>query len=69
MRPRCHNDTHLENIFFHERFPGGCAFIDFGNVFFGHGLSDVAFFISTCLEPEVRSLYLCIYFTYVSARG
>ena len=50
----CHNDAHLENIFFHGRFPGGCAFIDFGNIFFGHGLNDVAFFLSTCLEPDAR---------------
>ena len=50
----CHCDTHLENIFFHDRYPGGCAFIDFGNMRFQHALSDVAFFLATCLEPEVR---------------
>lgn len=53
----CHCDTHLENIFFHDRYPGGAAFIDFGNMTFKHGLSDVAFFLATCLEPEVRRKY------------
>lgn len=50
----CHCDSHLENIFFHERYAGGAAFIDFGNMRFQHALSDVAFFLGTCLEPEVR---------------
>ena len=49
-----HGDCHLENVFFHERYQGGCAFIDFGNMRFGHALSDVSFFVATCLEPEVR---------------
>lgn len=50
----CHCDTHLENVFFHERYPGGAAFIDFGNMRFQHALSDVAFFLGTCVEPDVR---------------
>ena len=45
-----HQDTHLENIFFHESYPGGCAFIDFGNVGFGHALSDVTFFLATSVR-------------------
>jgi len=49
-----HGDCHLENVFFHERYPGGCAFIDFGNMHFGHALADVSFLLTTNLEPEVR---------------
>jgi hypothetical protein len=50
----CHCDAHLENIFFHERYEGGAAFIDFGNMMFKHALSDIAFFLGTCVDPEVR---------------
>jgi hypothetical protein len=50
----CHCDTHLENIFFHERYAGGCAFIDFGNMRFQHALSDVSFFIATCVDTDCR---------------
>ncbi|KAL1518485.1 hypothetical protein AB1Y20_002776 [Prymnesium parvum] len=53
----CHQDTHLENIFFHERYPGGCAFIDFGNIGFGHALSDITFFLATSIDVEVRRAY------------
>ena len=49
-----HQDTHLENIFFHDAYEGGCAFIDFGNVGFGHALTDVAFFLATSIETETR---------------
>lgn len=49
-----HGDCHLENIFFHDRYPGGCAFIDFGNMHFGQSLADVSFFLATNLEPDVR---------------
>ena len=29
-----HGDAHIENVFFHERFPGGVCFVDFGNMMF-----------------------------------
>uniref|UniRef100_A0A7S2GXS4 CHK kinase-like domain-containing protein n=1 Tax=Haptolina brevifila TaxID=156173 RepID=A0A7S2GXS4_9EUKA len=37
-----HGDSHLENIFFGEHWPGGCAFIDFGLMSYSQALSDVA---------------------------
>ena len=50
----CHGDVHLDNLFFDEFFPGGLKMIDFGNMFFGQGCNDLAFFLGTNLEPEVR---------------
>ena len=50
----CHGDVHLDNIFFDASFPGGLKMIDFGNMFFGQGCNDLAFFLGTNLEPEVR---------------
>lgn len=50
----CHGDAHLDNIFFHERFPDGCALVDFGNLMFGQALSDVAFFLATNVSVETR---------------
>uniref|UniRef100_A0A7S4HEQ4 CHK kinase-like domain-containing protein n=1 Tax=Prymnesium polylepis TaxID=72548 RepID=A0A7S4HEQ4_9EUKA len=50
----CHGDAHLDNIFFHERFSDGCALVDFGNMMFGQGLSDVAFFLATNVSVETR---------------
>jgi len=50
----CHGDVHLDNIFFHERFPGGCALVDFGNMHLGQGLSDVAFFLATNVPIDTR---------------
>eukprot|EP00908_Phaeocystis_cordata_P010914 Transcript_21762.p2 GENE.Transcript_21762~~Transcript_21762.p2 ORF type:complete len:565 (+),score=101.85 Transcript_21762:2110-3804(+) len=49
-----HNDVHLDNIFFSEQTPGGCAFIDYGNMIFGKALMDVAFFLSTNFHPDFR---------------
>ena len=37
----CHGDAHIENVFFHSRFAGSCAFIDFGNMMFSPGTSDM----------------------------
>jgi len=51
----CHCDTHLDNVFFHDRYTGGCGFIDFGNMRFQNALSDVSFFMATCVEPDVRA--------------
>ena len=50
----CHGDAHIENVFYHPRFAGGCAFIDFGNMMFGPGVSDVAFFMVHSLDVDVR---------------
>ena len=46
----CHGDAHIENVFFHDRFPGGASWIDFGNVMFSPGMSDVAFFTVNSME-------------------
>ena len=48
-----HGDAHLDNIFFADRFPGGCAFIDHANMMLAKPLLDVAFFLGTCcrLQP------------------
>ena len=50
-----HGDAHIENAFFDKRFePGGLAFIDFGNMMFSPGTSDIAFFMVHSLDVEVR---------------
>ena len=43
-----HGDAHLDNIFFADRFPSGCAFIDHANMMLAKPLLDVAFFLGTC---------------------
>ena len=37
-----------------ERYPGGCALIDFALVAFGPAVRDVCFFLGTNIEPAVR---------------
>jgi hypothetical protein len=49
-----HGDAHIENAFFDARFADGTAFIDFGNVMFSPGTSDVAFFLVHSLDVTVR---------------
>ncbi|KAL1522344.1 hypothetical protein AB1Y20_017336 [Prymnesium parvum] len=50
-----HGDAHIENAFFDERWkPDGVVFIDFGNMMFSPGVSDVAFFLLHSLGIEVR---------------
>ena len=49
-----HGDAHLDNIFFADRFDGGCAFIDHANMMLMKPLLDVAFFLGTNLHPDVR---------------
>jgi len=49
-----HGDCHLDNIFFSERYPNGCALIDFALVAFGPAVRDVCFFLGTNIEPAVR---------------
>jgi len=50
----CHGDAHLENIFFGEQYPGGCAFIDFGLSMFGQALSDVSTVIGGGMPVDAR---------------
>ena len=50
----CHGDVHLENIFFGDLWRGGCAFVDFGNMHFDQGVTDVNFFLTTNLPPAYR---------------
>jgi len=50
----CHGDAHIENAFFDGRFPGGCAFIDFGNMMFSQPMYDVAFFMVHSLDVDTR---------------
>ena len=50
----CHGDVHLENIFFGDQWRGGCAFVDFGNMHFDQGVTDVNFFLTTNLPPAYR---------------
>jgi len=50
----CHGDAHLENIFFGEQYPGGCALIDFGLTMFGQALSDVATVLGGGMSVEGR---------------
>jgi len=50
-----HGDAHIENAFFDARFePTGTSFIDFGNMMFSPGTSDIAFFMVHSLDVEVR---------------
>ena len=50
----CHGDVHLENIFFGDQWRGGCAFVDFGNMHFDQGVTDINFFLTTNLPPAFR---------------
>ena len=51
-----HGDAHLDNIFFADRFPSGCAFIDHANMMLAKPLLDVAFFLGTCCRPQAATL-------------
>uniref|UniRef100_A0A7S4F895 CHK kinase-like domain-containing protein n=1 Tax=Chrysotila carterae TaxID=13221 RepID=A0A7S4F895_CHRCT len=50
----CHGDVHLDNIFFNDEWPTGIKMIDFGNIQFGQGMFDVAYFMGTNIEPDLR---------------
>ena len=50
-----HGDAHLDNIFFADRFPSGCAFIDHANMMLAKPLLDVAFFLGTCRRLQAAS--------------
>ena len=49
-----HGDVHMDNIFFEESWPKGLKFIDFGNVQHGQAGFDIAYFLGSNLEPDVR---------------
>ncbi len=46
-----HHDCHPGNLFWHKSKPG---FLDWQLVRFGEGISDIAYFLSTSLDPRVR---------------
>jgi hypothetical protein len=52
-----HGDAHIENAFFDARFADGVSFIDFGNVMFSPGTSDVAFFMVHSLGADTRKAH------------
>lgn len=49
-----HHDCHPGNLFWHQSQPG---LLDWQLVRFGEGISDIAYFLSTALKPEIRRLY------------
>ena len=49
-----HHDCHPGNLFWNESHPG---FLDWQLVRFGEGISDIAYFLSTALKPEIRRLH------------
>jgi ecdysteroid kinase len=49
-----HGDFRLDNIFFGENGVAPVAAIDWQISFRGRGIFDVAYFLSSCLEPDVR---------------
>lgn len=58
-----HHDCHPGNLFWHQTFPG---FLDWQLVRIGEGVSDIAYFLATALEPKIRrrheaSLLFCYY--------
>lgn len=49
-----HHDCHPGNLFWNQSQPG---LLDWQLVRFGEGISDIAYFLSTALNPETRRLY------------
>ncbi|MDD5320000.1 MAG: phosphotransferase [Methylococcales bacterium] len=49
-----HHDCHPGNLFWHKSQPG---FLDWQLVRTGEGISDVAYFLATALNPEIRRLH------------
>jgi hypothetical protein len=49
-----HHDCHPGNLFWHKSHPG---FLDWQLVRTGEGISDVAYFLATALNPETRRLH------------
>ena len=48
-----HHDCHPGNLFWDQSKPG---FLDWQLIRFGEGISDIAYFLSTALKPEIRRL-------------
>ena len=49
-----HHDCHPGNLFWHKSQPG---LLDWQLIRFGEGISDIAYFLSTALNPEIRRLH------------
>jgi aminoglycoside phosphotransferase (APT) family kinase protein len=49
-----HHDCHPGNLFWHQSQPG---FLDWQLVRTGEGISDVAYFLATALDPGTRRLH------------
>ncbi len=49
-----HHDCHPGNLFWHKSQPG---LLDWQLIRFGEGISDIAYFLSTALNPETRRLH------------
>ena len=49
-----HHDCHPGNLFWNQSQPG---LLDWQLVRFGEGISDIAYFLSTALSPEIRRLH------------
>jgi len=49
-----HHDCHPGNLFWHKSQPG---FLDWQLIRIGEGISDVAYFLATALNPETRRLH------------
>ena len=49
-----HHDCHAGNLFWNQSQPG---LLDWQMVRFGEGISDIAYFLSTALNPETRRLH------------
>jgi len=49
-----HHDCHPGNLFWHRAQPG---FFDWQMVRIGEGIGDIAYFLATALEPEVRRMH------------
>ena len=50
-----HHDCHPGNLFWQESGPG---FLDWQLVRVGEGISDVAYFLATALEPGLRAIHV-----------
>jgi Phosphotransferase enzyme family len=49
-----HHDCHPGNLFWNQSQPG---FLDWQLVRFGEGISDISYFLSTAIKPEIRRLH------------
>jgi aminoglycoside phosphotransferase (APT) family kinase protein len=65
-----HHDCHPGNLFWQETEPG---FLDWQLVRIGEGVSDMAYFLATALEPDMRrnheQIFLETYLTTLAEQG